>query len=415
MKGIKMLGVAIVATMAMMAFAGAGTASAAETAFCKNSPCQSSWPAGTEFTAKSPLVKLITEEKSKVWMTMTCESAITFKAAKSSGEPLGWSATALTWSNCKGCKAVTTTAQPAGTATATGGGNGTLKASGEAELSSCPLGITCKVKATNGGLTLAGGASGAAKLNAVNVPLAVSGSSLCGTSGTLNAGGEETQPYTVVTAKESGKEPISNPSLFAGWVGGGSSTILCKVKESPCAAANQYPLPWGWEIKAESPAITFSGGGVVPQACEPSAITFRFNEEPGKISEPLNGKVTGMTWQGCHACPDVTMKTLPSFSLSGTGSGNGAFSTTSETEVERENCGFSGKHCPMTIGAGTSLGFLGGTIGGTAKVSFAVPVSVSGESTCIKFNSWNANGTLESQPYVIKSVNGITTGSIFVA
>lgn len=101
MKYIKMLGLAAVAASALMAFLGAGSASA--TVLCKTTtdPCTSKWPAGTTLT--SSLESSAALKTSGGTTIATCTSGTTSGPLENEGSstttPTGW-LVILTFDNC---------------------------------------------------------------------------------------------------------------------------------------------------------------------------------------------------------------------------------------------------------------------------------------------------------------------------
>lgn len=99
MKLIKRIGLALAAAAAIMAFVGAGTASA--TALCKNNtsdPCSAVYASGTLVSGKSTDAKLSTNLG-----TVECaESLTTVKtgAATAAGTPMSGEVTKLEWKTC---------------------------------------------------------------------------------------------------------------------------------------------------------------------------------------------------------------------------------------------------------------------------------------------------------------------------
>jgi hypothetical protein len=130
MKYVKMLGLAAVAAAALMAFVGAGTASA--TVLCKEaktSGCTNDYASGTSIEAT---LEGSAELVAGGFIEDTCTgSTIKGKTSSTGGasSTVGGSASALTWSNCS----LTTTTSKLGTLEIhhiTGTDNGTLTASG---------------------------------------------------------------------------------------------------------------------------------------------------------------------------------------------------------------------------------------------------------------------------------------------
>ena len=185
MKYAKMLGLAVVAAMALTAFAGAGTASAV---LCKTnqSPCQSTnqYPVHSTIKAHSASAVLTGS------LEVTCESDVTMLEEEIKNGKLIGKITALTWSNCKGgCSSATTnTPLPTFEDEAVGGGNGrAFIFNTSVTLKGCFFFFTCVAKAGKAELSLTGGTiGGTATATAKNVKTEVSGEG-CGTEGTWNA------------------------------------------------------------------------------------------------------------------------------------------------------------------------------------------------------------------------------------
>lgn len=108
MKYVKMLGLAAVAAMALMAFVGAGTASATVLCHTTTTPCTEKWKAGTEFrfTVK-PGTNGIWKDTSESIAAKCPEGELrgTITNAGSSTETVKASvpASGLTWPSAEGC------------------------------------------------------------------------------------------------------------------------------------------------------------------------------------------------------------------------------------------------------------------------------------------------------------------------
>jgi hypothetical protein len=208
-----MLGSVVLALVALTVVA-TGTASA--TTLCKEnvSPCGAGkkWPSATVFTAQSQ------EAIFAGSISVTCGSEMIFKTNEETGAPLNATTEALTWTTCAGCNPLATKVLPALTIASSGGGSGTLSTGKvEVEMKNCLGFVTCKATAATTSVTFSGGPGGSgandSRLKADNVPFVFSGG-LCGTSGTLNAGGAHGGlPYVVVKA-EVGGVTTNNPAVF---------------------------------------------------------------------------------------------------------------------------------------------------------------------------------------------------------
>lgn len=195
MKLTKMLGLAVVAAIAVMAFAGAGTASATTLCKVKENPCA----AANQYPTHTTILALSTKAVLSGSLPVTCHSHVTILVLEKGVLNVAGDITLLDWTSCKGCSPVTTTLLPSGTFMAVGsGGTITTTSATKVELKNClGLGITCKAEASNVSLKFNGGKVGStANAKAENVPVSLSGG-LCGTKGTWNAGGEGSEPYVV--------------------------------------------------------------------------------------------------------------------------------------------------------------------------------------------------------------------------
>lgn len=189
------------------------------------------------------------------------------------------------------------------------------------------------------------------------------------------------------------------------FVGAGTaSAVLCKVKESPCSATNQYPAHTTVVFSTEEALLT----GSLTVKCKSSATLLHEGIKSGK----LFGKVTALTWTSCSGCSPVTTTTLPTFDDEPTGGGDG-LATILGTAVTLENCIFPGITCKASAKE-ADLTLHGGTVNGTANATANnVPIALSG-GLCGTTGTWNAGGAGGGKPYVVLSVNGVKTGSIFM-
>ena len=126
MKYLKMLGLAAVAAMALMAFVGAGTASAGGI-LCstQTTPCDSPWPVGTvlDFSLKSGTSANLTTTEGTTIDTCT-EATVQGKLTKNSETVATGNNTAITWTKCT--SPTTTTKLGKLRITNAGGYNGTV-------------------------------------------------------------------------------------------------------------------------------------------------------------------------------------------------------------------------------------------------------------------------------------------------
>jgi hypothetical protein len=196
------------------------------------------------------------------------------------------------------------------------------------------------------------------------------------------------------------------------FIGAGSASaavkkyVLCKALQTLCSSANL----WGTDVKVlalSTEARLLSG--VIPVVCH-SHVTILTEAES---STSIKGKITELTWTNCKTCTTVTTTKLPTGELKSASGDKATLLTTSETVVSLKNCPF-GASCTARAND-VSLEFTGGTIGGTANAKAnEAPVTIEGGALCGSSGKWDA-GSSESKPYTVTSVNGLTTGSIFVS
>lgn len=202
-----MLGLAMVAAIAAMAFVGAGTASA-ELCKTNTSPCTSPWNTPTTILVSSKQVELTAS-----FATVKCESHATLvHEGEKNGELFG-TITLLDFTNCKGCTAVSTTTNGTFDDKAIGSGNGDLLPLNTVVLlKNCPLGAECTASATNGTtlLTMDGGTINGTALGLANTTVTVKGFG-CGSTGTWKA----VSPYEVLLVSDSSGDYTTNAtSIF---------------------------------------------------------------------------------------------------------------------------------------------------------------------------------------------------------
>jgi hypothetical protein len=192
MKHLKFLAVAIVATTAMAAMVGAGTASAAETTLCKTgeSPCPeaSVYPAGT--TVKMSLKTGTKLKMAYGFFTFECSGSEIESKITSATNPEG----AISKLNYTGCNDEETKVLKLGSLSFgwTTGVNGSLNTSGF-EVTGREFGEVCVWGGVlSAGVEVKGGAPASIAMNA-SVPR-VSGSFLCGNPATWTAGYTVTSP-----------------------------------------------------------------------------------------------------------------------------------------------------------------------------------------------------------------------------
>jgi hypothetical protein len=204
MKYLKMIGLAVVAAMALVAFVGASSASAVTLCKANEETCAAGnrYPSGTVIKAHSPEAVL------KGFATVTCESDVVDETKAETGNPLLDLITSLTFTNCKGCEKAEAINLPYKTELFwTSGTNGSLKVSSDgkgspgANLTNCS-GFNCTFVAKGGVATLSVTGGNPAKVTATNVALERTGGSfLCGGTATWNAVYTATSPTSIWVSK----------------------------------------------------------------------------------------------------------------------------------------------------------------------------------------------------------------------
>jgi hypothetical protein len=183
---------------------------------------------------------------------------------------------------------------------------------------------------------------------------------------------------------------------------GSASAVLCKANESPCSAANQYPVPT--EVTVASPATKLSNSLGFVTLCESKATLKHEGESAGK----LFGTFVKLEWPNCtEGCKKVTTTALGTFKDEAIGGGNGKLFPEGTTVLLQE-CPLGAECTAKAISGTTFLTMNGGTINGTANATAKTTVSISGGGLCGTSGTWETE-----KPYVVTSVNGSTSGSIF--
>jgi hypothetical protein len=179
MKHVKMLGLAAVAALGLMAFIGAGTASATELCSTNTSPCtgvmytentpvSAQLKAGTVATLTNPISNVICQKSTTAGKT-------TNTGAK--GTAVTGTITSLGFTECKTASGVACTVKTVNipykaSITATGSGNGTLTVTSDGTGNpgatvECALVINCTFTTASASLGVTGGNPAIAKANAI--------------------------------------------------------------------------------------------------------------------------------------------------------------------------------------------------------------------------------------------------------
>jgi hypothetical protein len=409
MKYVKMLGFAAIATAALMAFAGASTASA--TVLCKTpgtgSPTGANCPAGQTYGAGAE-IHMVSEgdivfTTGSSFTEMTCkESTITAKTTNegSTTETVTASIEAknFTWAACSTpngfCTTTTVTGGTLEIHWIEGTHNGTVTDNGLVITSSCATNfgtIHCIYEPANEDIgTLTGG--GTATADFENTPInIVATSGLCPEAPKLDAKYEITTPkplYVTGPGKEEGSE---------GEPPGG---VLCKAKGSGsptgtiCPSGEAYPKETEIHAVNEGNLVLTTGSEFTEITCKTGTIIGKTSNQ-GSETESVAGSVEAknLTWRECStpngACTVTTAKggTVEVSWIEGTHNGT----LTSNGAEITSNCSsiFGTIHCiykPKTADLGTLTG--GSPATGDIESTPITIVSTSG--LCPSEPKWDA-------------------------
>jgi hypothetical protein len=190
---------------------------------------------------------------------------------------------------------------------------------------------------------------------------------------------------------------------------GTASATLCKTNaESTCSEENTWGAPT--TIVVHSAQAVLKSNFIGETKCLSAATLVHEKTEGTK----LIGTLTSLKWEGCEGCKKAVTTSLNGTGKTddeATGGGNGKVTFLGKIVVELTECPL-GVKCVATA-ENASMSLDGGTINGTALgLATNVKVALAGTG-CGTEATWNANGTT-GKPYTVKSVNGETSGSIFV-
>jgi hypothetical protein len=201
MRNVKTLGLAVLSVFALVAFAGATTASATKLCPTSGTPCAAPYASGTTFNAKleTGTNAVLTTSGGLVNPTLTCTAStvrLVSSSAGAAGTPVTGNLTGLTFSGCTsvspaGCSSsATVTGLPkSGSISWTSGNNGSLTVNAPTVSFTCPIfGIptTCSF---GGSGTVTGAVTGGnpATVRFTNQAIASTGGFGCPTSAVWNA------------------------------------------------------------------------------------------------------------------------------------------------------------------------------------------------------------------------------------
>src|ERR1044072_765057 len=245
MKIARIIGLAAIAAMALMASAGVGTALAIDTTLCKTSTdspyCKEgdSYPAGTTLQAATPgKFKIVNEV-----INVRCKSTLEGKTSAKAGTPLALGISAWTLSECTfGCKVSFVTLPTSGSLSWSNGTEGTLAlrvGASQPQLNVNCFGImNCTWNFPD--MTFKGGNPGQLVVPETKLVL-VKGDENCPKEAKFES---STSTFTVNSP---------NPAYVGQVIAEEAETRFCKAQEKTCSGANTYPF--GTAFNAEAPAL----------------------------------------------------------------------------------------------------------------------------------------------------------------
>jgi hypothetical protein len=346
MKSIKMLGLAVLAAMALTAVAAASSASA--TVLCsENTPqckLESIRFSGTPISAKLKSGSNFVIANEGLVGNETCTgSSLTAITTATEGSPLSLTVTGLTLSGCGKCEKVEAkNLSYSASVEQTGSGNGTLNVGGKPSFkyTSCPLGISCTFNASSIPLTFEGGNPANLVAKEVEVTRDASSSGLCPATGKLSATYEITSPTPLY-------------AVAGRVVKEAKTTSLCSQAVESCPAEKRYSA--GSALEAALTKFTMIKGGLNVE-CSGGSTAGQLSANSGEPSLPL--KLNSMTMSSCNYCHTRSVINTPyEASLKATGGGNGILTT--KFEMHESGCVWGFEEFECTYGGNVSLEFLG--------------------------------------------------------
>jgi len=182
---------------------------------------------------------------------------------------------------------------------------------------------------------------------------------------------------------------------------GTASAHWCKINKAPCGSTNEYPI--GTKIALKSTDVKLAG--TISTDCESLAEL-----ELTTIGLELKGKLVTLNFTGCTNGCVATVNEKGTFDDKATGGGNGTILLLG-VEVTLTGClGFA--KCVFQ-GKDVTMGFTTGAVKTAKATMLNQPLAFSGFG-CGSEGTWNAGGGNGGQPYVLESINGIASGSIFI-
>jgi hypothetical protein len=348
MKSVKAL--CLIVGLALIVTALAGAASASATVLCKENTATCStgsiYPKEIAIEATGLSFKI----KNSIATINCSSSSMAGKTTGEKGAPLSAEITSLTVSKCTNCPGVSEARNlpfKAGLERSEAG-DGTLalenggKGAPSMKFSNCwGLGISCIYGVSPLNLHFEGGSP--AKLTAQSVTLVKQegSSSLCPTTGTLEATYEITSP---------------KPAYARAGAGVGE-TVFCKEGGTVCQKAATYP--GGTTIEAKSTFVLIQGTGL-NTGCEGSTMSLESSAESGN---PLHVSIPSMTFSSCRGgCKTVEAQNLPltGVPVEATSGGNGTLRASFQWKLtgcsspNELTCIYGANNAKFTITGGTA-------------------------------------------------------------
>ncbi len=353
MRTAKMCLLAGSACLAVLAFLGAGTASA--TVLCKanETACSgaNTHPAGTTIEASlAPATKFVIAGPLNVECS---ESNLTAKTTAQAGSPLGAEITALTFGKCMTCPEVKAESLPATSdIEKSGSGNGTFTPQSiNLDMKKCYGFTSCKLTVANPKLQFTGGSP--AELALKEVPVKLSGFG-CGTEGKMSVTYDISKPAPLFVT-------LGTPT---------GPSRLCKANQEVCSAGNVLPSGTGFEAKLAS-GTKAQISGSFGMECSGSSFS---GTTSGDSGSPLPAQVKALSFSTCTTCPTQQAQALPyEASFKSTVGGNGEM-TIYSPNIKMTGC-FGFATCVYTASKVT-LEAVGGTP--ARLIANKAPLTVSG-------------------------------------
>jgi hypothetical protein len=183
---------------------------------------------------------------------------------------------------------------------------------------------------------------------------------------------------------------------------GTASAHWCKIKETSCSAGNQYPIGTKIALKSTSAKLT----GTLTTECA-SLAELELTEVSGT---ELKGKITSLSFTNCTIGCVATVNENGTFDDKATTNGNGTALILGVKVTLTKCLGFG--TC-VAKGADVTMNVTGGAVGVAQATALEQPVAMSGIG-CGESGTWDAGGGSGGQPYVLESINGVASGSIFI-